>query len=169
MAPQPHCCPLASKALNQSLGKASAVTCVLGSVGLRAFHVTLAPKPGIWETAWGVLSQVLTSMKAVEMRNSPTGGPVKTRRCRTEVFMLSGQMSHLPLPTLPPQEGLRLPLHSGIKLMGQRSARVVGVLTFCTKDKCPQNCAPLQKPQCTGSMSLSSPHSPPFALPSHLG
>ena len=51
-------------------------------------------------------------------------------------------MSHLPLPTLPPQEGLRLPLHSGIKLMGQRSARVVGVLTFCTKDKCPQNCPP---------------------------
>lgn len=144
------------------------MTCVLGSVGLRAFQVTLARKPGIWETAWGVLSQVVTSMKAVEMGNSPTGGPVKTRRCRTEVFMLSGQMSHLPLPTLPPQEGFRLPPHSGIKLMGQRSARAVGVLTLCTKDKCPQNCAPY-KPQCTGSMSLSSPHSPPFALPSHSG
>ena len=88
------------------------MTCVLGSVGLRAFQVILAPGPGIWEIAWGVLSQVVTSMKEAEMGNSPTGGPVKTRRCRTEVFMLSGQMSHLSLPTLPPQEGLRLLLHS---------------------------------------------------------
>lgn len=116
---------------------------MLGSVGHRAFQVTLASKPGVWERAWGALSQVVISMKEAEMGNSPTGGPVKTRRCRTEVFILvSGRMSHLPLPTWPPQEGLRLPLHSRIKLMGQRSARAVGVLTFCPKDKCPQNCLP---------------------------
>lgn len=72
---------------------------MLGSVGHRAFQVTLAPKPGVWEIAWGALSQVVMSMKEAEMGNSLTGAPVKTRRCRTEVFILiSGRMSHLPTP-----------------------------------------------------------------------
>lgn len=67
-------------------------------------------------------------------------------------------MSHRALSRWP-QAGLWLPAHR-IQLMDLGSAGAVGVLTFCTKDKCPQKCLS-ETSEYMRIISASSPHSPP--------